>query len=258
MNRDLWEAYICIQKKAETQGRNVDKAPVENFTRFASLLKKHAPPDAYPRLLDIGAGCGAESKAFKDAGYEVTGLTFGIDNIAYAEKHYGIYLSGMDMHDLSHLTNGYFDCAVLIQTFEHALAPFIVVGELYHVLREGGIVLIDIPEPNLPQHHTIWHVNLMLPRQVKWLFKLWGFELIYPKPMIFSNYTMLYKKRPLKQIKMQGYLEHIIKRRREAAIQPAFYNIPDPPPRPPLSRGELRTWRRTRARRYARMEAIDR
>ena len=76
-----WDALLNIARKAETGGRGVDESSPEVFIPFVETFKQYAPPEEYPRILDIGAGCGAETKVLMDAGYDVVGITFGEDNI---------------------------------------------------------------------------------------------------------------------------------------------------------------------------------
>jgi len=95
-----FEAYLAIQKKAETGGRGVDEEPVETFLHYVEKIKQIMPPGKYPYILEIGAGSGSETKALMDAGYKVTGITFGKDNIRYAKENYDIDLIEMDMHNL--------------------------------------------------------------------------------------------------------------------------------------------------------------
>jgi SAM-dependent methyltransferase len=211
LNPEVWDAYMCIAHKIETHGMNVDHAPVESYQKWVELLHEHAHPDEYPKLLDIGAGCGAEARAFRDAGYEVTAIGLGKENIEHALEVHNVYIHEMDMHHLSFYPFEIYDLAILIQTFEHALAPFVVVGEVFNALKPGGRVLIDIPGPQREDMHTIWHTNLMFPCQVNSLFELWGFKRIYQST---EGFTMIFEKRPVEEIEKWGYLQYIVKLRR--------------------------------------------
>lgn len=211
-----FNAYLAIQKKAETGGKGLDIEPIETFQHYVEKVKQYMPPEKYPKMLEIGAGAGVETKAFMDAGYDVTGITFGIDNIRYAKEKYNITLFEMDMHDLKFPAET-FDCAVMIHTFEHALAPHMVVGELRYVLKDWGRVYIVVPDPNRKDMKTIWHTNLLYPEQIIDIFKYWGFRLVNAKSLKGRDcYEFVFEKLPNDHPDFQhnwGYIKHIYGRR---------------------------------------------
>ena len=205
-----WEAYLAIQKKAETGGKGLDTHPPETFIPYVEKMKKFMPPEKYPHILEVGAGAGDETKAIMDAGYKVTGITFGEENIQHAKEEYGIDLLEMDMHNLL-FPEGIFDGAVIIHTFEHALAPHLVVGELRYVLRDGARVYLVVPDPR--SEKTIWHTNLLTKRQIIDIFKYWGFKLIH-----YENHEYIFEKLPNNHPDFKhnwGYIRHIYHRRRQ-------------------------------------------
>jgi len=218
MDKRKWEAYLAIHKKAETGGRGVDTEPVETFFHYVEKVKEIMPPDKYPKLLEVGAGAGDETKAFMDAGYEVTGITFGIDNIKYAKEKYGITLLEIDMHDLPPFWKNTFDGAIVIHTLEHALAPIVVIGELYFVLKDYGRVYVAVPDPNAEQSKVIWHTSLLYPEQVKYYFEYWGFKTIRSGETHgrqgWDKYEFAFEKLPPghPDFKNWGYLQHIYRR----------------------------------------------
>jgi len=212
------EAYLAIQKKAETGGRGVDEEPVETFQHYVEKIKQIMPPDKYPYILEIGAGAGSETKALMDAGYKVTGITFGKDNIRYAKENYDIDLIEMDMHNLE-LPEGIFDGVVMIHTFEHALAPHMVVGEIRYVLKDGGRVYLVVPDI---KEQTIWHTNLLYPDQIVAMFKFWGFKDLKQTELKSRSggdkWEFAFEKLPSNHPDFQhnwGYIQHIYKRRAE-------------------------------------------
>jgi len=211
-----FEAYLAIQKKAETGGRGVDEEPVETFTHYVEKIKQIMPPDKYPRILEIGAGSGSETKALMDAGYDVTGITFGKDNIRYAKEKHGIDLLEMDMHNLE-FPEGFFDGVAIIHTFEHALAPHMVVGEIRYVLKNGGRVYLVVPDA---KEKTIWHTNLLYPDQIKALFEYWGFRDLKETELKnrdgWSEWEFAFEKLPNDHPSFKhnwGYIQHIYRRR---------------------------------------------
>jgi len=170
-----WEAYLAIHEKVETGGKGIDKTTRKQLQPLIDIFTKYVPPQEYKHVLDIGAGFGLETKMLMEKGYKVTGITLGKDNIKYAKEKFGIELLEMDMHNLKFAPNT-FDAIFMCQTFEHALSPWILVLEMRFVLRDGGRVFLDVPDPDDPAMHTIWHTNLLYPNQIKSLFKRAGFK----------------------------------------------------------------------------------
>jgi len=206
---EKWERLLSVSKKVETGGKGVDLAKPENFKHFVEILLKYCPPNQYPRVLDIGAGCGAETKALKDAGYQVIGITFGEDNIKYAKSTYGLDLIEMDMHNLQ-FPEGYFDLVFVIQTFEHALSPWMLILEIRRVLRDGGRVFIEVPDPDDEEMlKIIWHTSVLYPNQIKALFWKAGFKEVADLNKK-HRLAFLFEKIPDGKFEMWGYVKYMV------------------------------------------------
>ena len=207
----IWEAYLAIAFKAETSGEGVDHQDEDHFDDVASFVESHAPPEKFQRLLDLGAGCGAEVAVLARRGYDVTGVTSGRGNVIHAEKEHGVALLEMDFHFLT-FPPATFDAVVMVHSFEHAHAPHVLVGEIRHVLRPRGRVIIEVPPHDDPDQHTIWHVNLLTPEQITELFEYWGFKVIRHGSIDGRH---VFEKLPDGHVdfKNWGYLQHVIKRR---------------------------------------------
>lgn len=209
---EKWELLLGIPRKVETGGKGTDIAPRENFIPFVKTFAEYAPPDRYPRILNIGAGCGAETDVLREHGYIVTGITFGRDNIEYAREKYGIELLEMDMHNLR-FPDGSFDGIFMVQTFEHAFAPWLFIIEMRRVLRDGGVVFSDQPDPDDDAMlRTIWHTSVLYPNQTKALFWKAGFEEVVDLSQK-HRLAFFFRKIPDGQFEMWGYVKHIVWRR---------------------------------------------
>lgn len=220
---DKWRAYLAVSYKVESGGVGADVAPEGEFNHYVDKMLKVMPPSKYPKLLNVGAGAGQETKAFLEAGYQVTGTTIGNDNIAYAKNHLGIELLDVEMHDLP-FSEGEFDAAVAIHIFEHSFAPMIFLGELYFVLKDWARVFVVMPDPKLEMTHTIWHTNLLPPEVTKYFWNYWGFKLVeFDDTMTtrkgWDKYMFVFDKLPKNhpEFKMWGYLQHVYALRREIA-----------------------------------------
>jgi len=206
---EKWELLLSIARKVETQGRGVDESAPENFFPFVETFAAYAPPDRYWQILDIGAGCGSETSVLVKRGYRVTGITYGKDNVAYAREKYGLTLLEMDMHNLR-FASGSFDGAFMVQTFEHTLSPWLFVLELRRVLRDGGRVFLDVPDPDDDAMlRTIWHTSVLYPNQIKALFWKAGFKEVSDLSQK-HRLAFLFEKLPDVSFPMWGYVRHIV------------------------------------------------
>lgn len=203
-----WEALMSIPRKVETGGSGADVAPVSAQDPMIKSFIEYAPPETYSHVLNIGAGAGEEAAALEELGYKVTGITFGADNVRYAKEHFDIDLVEMDMHNLQ-VPDAVFDAVFTSQTFEHSFAPWLVVLELRRVLRDGGIVFMEVPDPDEKEHlYTIWHTSVLYSEQVEALFWKAGFKLV-GKP---TKDTFVFEKLPDDSFEMWGYVKIIMER----------------------------------------------
>ena len=84
------------------------------------------------------------------------------------------------MFEYNGYPDSYFDAVVAFDTLEHMYAPFIVVGEIRRVLKDGGIFYHTTPTV----HDTMkipWHVSLLSPESWKWVFEWWDFRVLEEK-----------------------------------------------------------------------------
>jgi len=206
-----WSALLQIPLKAETGGKGLDSTPKEQFEHYVQIFAEHCPPENYPRVLDIGAGWGAETAALREKGYSPIGITFGQENIRQAKEKFSVDLLEMDMHVLQ-FPDGFFDAAFSIQTFEHTFAPWLHILELRRVLRDGGRVFLDLPDPDdQAMLETIWHTSVLYPNQVKALFAKAGFKQVGDLSQK-HRLQFFFEKIPDDGWEMWGYVRFIMER----------------------------------------------
>lgn len=209
---EKWDSLLNIARKLESEERGVDESRKETFIPFVETFSKYAPPNSYPNILNIGAGCGAETAVLREKGYDALGITFGKDNIKYAKEKFGIDLLEMDMHNLQ-FPDRFFDGAFMIQTFEHAFSPWLLIIELRRVLKDGGMVFLDVPDPDdEAMLKTIWHTSVLYSNQIKALFWKAGFKEVADLSQK-HRLAFLFAKIPDGQFEMWGYIQHIYRRR---------------------------------------------
>ena len=173
---EKWKALLSIQDHHAEINGNVDEEGVKAFVQRYVL--PYAPPDKYPRFLDLGCGPGIELKVLRDLGYNPVGITLGSKNIEYSRDHYGITPVYGDMHDLPSPPES-FDVVLTRQVFEHSFAPWLLTLEIWVVLRSKGRWIVDLPSPRNKDMWAIWHASLFYPNQMRFLFEKCGFRIVF-------------------------------------------------------------------------------
>ena len=139
-------------------------------------------------VLEIGAGSGEMSYLLKEGGFSVWGVEPSKHAVLLARQHYGLNLScGMFSKDM--FGSSMFDYVCMYQLFEHIPTPKIFLEEVKDVLKQGGYLLIEIPNPRsidaivskklrevvlrYPQH-----LFLYPPHLLKKILESQGFEIV--------------------------------------------------------------------------------
>ena len=124
------------------------------------------------KILDIGCGNGFWANTLKNLKYniyqcDINVETNGLENIYQC-----------DMHNLEPFTNKEFDFVFCNGTFEHSLAPFILLCEINRVLEVGGLAFINYPKDDnsellaLPQHINILSYHAFVNLAIKTGFSI--------------------------------------------------------------------------------------
>lgn len=201
-----WNKLLRIPMKAETRGIGTDETSIIVAQSKVSVFKQHCDWKNFQRVLNLGAGCGEETFILQQDGYDPIGITFGKDNINVAAERYGVKLLEMDMHDLD-FKDEYFDAIFASQTFEHAFSPWLLIIEMRRVLRNGGRVYIDVPDPDNPETLAIiWHTSALYKNQIRSLFEKAGF-----KEIVNDGYMFIFEKIPDGEFHMWNYVQYIMR-----------------------------------------------
>lgn len=142
------------------------------------------------KILDIGCGKGGWTHMLKNKG-EVIGL-----DIQPKENDYGFIPVKGDMHELP-FADKTFDGVFCGNSFEHALAPYIVMCEINRVLKVGGELLIIIPEANERWVKDGWHISVLNEVQIDSLCDKTNFEKIEAYD---GKYMLIYKVKKVKDV----------------------------------------------------------
>ncbi|WP_052078888.1 class I SAM-dependent DNA methyltransferase [Spirochaeta lutea] len=113
------------------------------------FIQEIAPPDSFPRLLDLGCGPGLYAQRLLALGYDVTGVDFSEGSIGYAaSQNPGGRFLCQDYTNLE--VPGPFDLAMLIYCDFGVLAPEDrrkVIAGAFEALRPGGLFILDVETP---------------------------------------------------------------------------------------------------------------
>lgn len=140
------------------------------------------------RLLEIGAGSGEMLHLLQEGGYDAVGIEPSRRAVLLAKEQFAIRLyQGSFRKEL--FGPKVFDTVCLYQLFEHVPRPEIFLEEVKSVLKKGGQLLIETPNPSsidaflskrlrevilrFPQH-----LFLYSPRLLSKMLKKHGFEII--------------------------------------------------------------------------------
>jgi ubiquinone/menaquinone biosynthesis C-methylase UbiE len=120
-----------------------DEGPSRLYNRLARLLVDDFPmPLGGLRVLDIGAGTGAVSRALIDRGAHPHAVDSADDMIQRAKLH-GIPGTVANMLALP-FDDESFDCAVAGFSISHVAEPVLALAEARRVIREGGAVAVAV------------------------------------------------------------------------------------------------------------------
>jgi len=152
-NEWLYTAHIYDEDDSQLH-QNITKQVVEKYIDPLNLPKN-------AKILDLGAGPGYFLDEMKNRGYtDLTGvgLSPGDNKLARDKGH------TIKEYDLSFLPqkDGYYDESVdfifLRHALEHSPYPIFSLMEYNRILKQGGKIYIEVPQPNCERKHE-WNLN---------------------------------------------------------------------------------------------------
>lgn len=112
------------------------------------LLKSYLPIRQGMNFLDIGCGEGWALNFFKKKGFNILGLDYSSEGI---NKHnpdlLDYFICGDIFDNLDNITNHKqkYDIIWLDNVLEHVLDPELLLKQIYSILEENGVIVIEVP-----------------------------------------------------------------------------------------------------------------
>jgi SAM-dependent methyltransferase len=156
--------FVLAQVYAEGTSQyheQITKDVVQRFIDPLNLSKKS-------KILDLGCGAGYFLDAMADRGYDsVTGLTLSKDDLNYCQNR-GHTVHMKDMNFLDEKDES-IDMLFCRHSLEHSPFPYFNLIEYNRVLRNGGVLYIEVPQPDCPRPHETNRNHYSIMGRSMWL-----------------------------------------------------------------------------------------
>lgn len=129
------------------------------------------------RALDVGCGQGPAIELFEQLGVITVGITLGEDDIAACRSH-GYTVAKMDQSFLN-FEDKTFDVVWARHVIEHSIFPLFTLHEYLRVMRDSGILYLEVPAPDTDCHHeqNLNHYSVLTRSAWVSLLKRSGFSI---------------------------------------------------------------------------------
>lgn len=162
----------------------ITKDVVEKFIDTLDLSKS-------AKILDLGCGPGYFLDLMKQRGYtDITGVTLSIEDAnTCKEKGHAVLRSDMNFLSVGDESQDLLFCR---HSLEHSPFPYITLLEYNRVLKPGGCLYIEVPQPNCDQVHENNRNHYSIMDRTMWLSLLQrsGFDVSwyeYSFPVTFED-----------------------------------------------------------------------
>jgi SAM-dependent methyltransferase len=121
---------------------------LENFYRYHLLRDEVSKVIRFigkqsGKVLDIGCGTGDRLHTFRSRGFDVQGVEPS-PSAMYAKEFLKLNVFKGDLFS-AHFQDNFFDIITLYHTLEHTHDPMKVCQEIFRILKEGGFLIIQVP-----------------------------------------------------------------------------------------------------------------
>jgi len=186
MDHKKWLKYLRIPNEPFAASEQED-----NMKFYGKEMLK------YKKVLDVGCGTGLLVNWLRGKGIDAQGITITQKEVSVGKARYGKDhpIRYGDMHEIP-FGDSSFDAINSKDSFEHSLAPYVVLCEFNRLLKDGGFCLIVVPDVRQWQNED-YHYSLFYSDQMKQLFNKTNFKMekaeAGPPPVggtIFTSYFL--------------------------------------------------------------------
>lgn len=118
-------------------------------------------------VLDIGCGQGLALKLFEERGFRPVGITLNQEDVQVCRQQ-GFTVAAMDQSFLD-FPDTCFDLLWARHVVEHSLFPYFTLVEYRRVLKEGGVLYLEVPATETPSRHELNPNHYSLLSRTMWL-----------------------------------------------------------------------------------------
>ena len=131
------------------------------------------------RVLDLGCGLGCMGRLKPDPAIEVYGLDIDERAVAEATQYENAQVWNLETPRLP-FDGEYFDAVLAKDILEHLQAPWVLVAEIYRILRPGGIVIASVA---MAKPRIVWddytHIRGFTSHALEMLFEDCRFDVLH-------------------------------------------------------------------------------
>jgi SAM-dependent methyltransferase len=154
------------QRSADIYPEPLGEPHISLTAKMVPDIMSHYSIQENAKVLDVGCGHGLALKAFRDVGCDPIGIGFG-DEAKNGRKE-GFEIVEADMSFLEFL-DATFDVIWCRHVLEHSIFPYFTLGEMYRILKPGGIFYMEVPAPGTcckheknPNHYSVLSKEMWL------------------------------------------------------------------------------------------------
>lgn len=179
---DAWEMQQLAAKEHEWAALRHNA--VDALQRVRQAIPGLQSGGEQPKLLDFGCGWGFFIRAAQEQGWVCSGLEPLPACAVYARSRTGAKII-TDTLRVNSFPSGSFDLVTSFQVFEHLPDPLGDAAKLFHMIRPGGAIVIEVPNIStwsvslLGKYHRHFvqdHLNFFSARTLGRLLSKVGFE----------------------------------------------------------------------------------
>ena len=144
-----WKETLTAESKITRIIRKLEKIYRYHLLNYETSKVVKVAKRKTGKLLDIGCGTGDRLDIFRRLGFDTYGVEIS-QSAEYARGHLGLNVKQGNLFDANY-PDSFFDIITLHNVLEHTHNPQNIIAELRRILKEDGIVVIQVPNTECTQ-----------------------------------------------------------------------------------------------------------